>query len=284
MTRVYVEGVALRGPGLNGWAASRAILAGTEPYVRAPTVVPLSSLLPANERRRTVQTVRLALAVGTEAVEAARCDAGALATVFTSSGGDGETIDGILETLATADPEVSPTRFHNSVHNAPAGYWSIATQSRAPSSSLCCHDWSFTGGLIDAAAQAAVDDRMVGLIAYDLPYPEPLNGVRPIGAVFAVSLILAPRASATSLARLDIEVGRGAAPATALDDAALDAVRESIPAARSLPLLAALARRATATVVLDYVAGNQLVLSVAPLALGPEGDTRYDAPALATSA
>jgi hypothetical protein len=283
MMRVYVEGVALRGPGLNGWPASHAILAGVVPHVSAPTVVPLSPLLPANERRRTVQTVKLALAVGTEAIEAAHCDAAALATVFTSSGGDGETIDAILTALAGAVPEVSPTRFHNSVHNAPAGYWSIAAQSRAPSSSLCCHDWSFSGGLIDAAAQAAVDDRLVGLIAYDLPYPEPLNGVRAIGAVFATSLILAPRASASSLARLDIELSRNVGRATAMADAALEVVRQSVPAARSLPLLAALARQAAATVVLDYVSGNQLVLSLMPLAKVPDAVSRHGAPALATS-
>jgi hypothetical protein len=283
MTRVYVDGVALLGPGLQGWAASRAVLAGIAPYVEAPTVVPPSPLLPANERRRTVQTVKLVLAVGAEAIENARCDAVTLATVFTSSGGDGDTIDDILATLASADPEVSPTRFHNSVHNAPAGYWGIATRSRAPSSSLCFHDWSFTGGLLEAAAQASVDDCIVGLIAYDLPYPEPLHGVRPIGAVFATALVLAPRPSATSLARLDIDLGRELGEATALAEAGLEAVRQTVPAARSLPLLAALARQAPATVILEYVSGNQLRLSLAPLDERAEVAIRHDAPALATS-
>jgi Beta-ketoacyl synthase, N-terminal domain len=283
MIRVYVDGVALLGPGLQGWASSRAVLAGSEPYVWAPTVVPPSPLLPANERRRTVQTVKLALAVGAEAMENARCEAAAVATVFTSSGGDGETIDDILATLASPDPEVSPTRFHNSVHNAPAGYWSIATRSREPSSSLCFHDWSFTGGLLDAASQAGVDDRSVALIAYDLPYPEPLHGLRPIGAVFATALVLAPRASATSLAWLDIELCRGAGEATVMVDAGLEAVRRSVPAARSLPLLTALARPAPTTVILDHVAGNQLSLSLAPLEPRADPAIGHDAPALATS-
>jgi beta-ketoacyl synthase-like protein len=283
MIRVYVDGVALLGPGLQGWAASRDVLAGIAPYVAAPTVVALSPLLPANERRRTVQTVKLVLAVGAEAIENARCDAAALATVFTSSGGDGETIDDILASLASSDPAVSPTRFHNSVHNAPAGYWSIATRSRAPSSSLCFHDWSFAGGLLEAAAQAGVDDYVVGVIAYDLPYPEPLHGVRPIGAVFATALILGPRVSETSLARLDIELGRDLGQATVMADAGLEAVRQTVPAARSLPLLAALARRAPATVVLDHVSGNQLSLSLAPLEQRADPAIRHDAPALATS-
>ena len=56
--------------------------------------------------------------------------------------------------------ELSPTRFHNSVHNAPAGYWSIATQSREPSTSLCRDDESFQAALLEAAA--ASRDRSAG--------------------------------------------------------------------------------------------------------------------------
>jgi aconitase A len=38
--RVFVEGIGLVGPGLNGWPASRALLTGEAVYVEAPTVVP----------------------------------------------------------------------------------------------------------------------------------------------------------------------------------------------------------------------------------------------------
>ena len=200
--RVYVEGIGLCGPGLSGWTASRPVLEGAASYVPAPTVVPPSPLLPPNERRRTVETVRLALAVGQEAFAMAGRDAADTATVFASSGGDGATIHEILEVLAAPDVEMSPTRFHNSVHNAPAGYWTIAARSRAPSSSLCCHDWSFGAGLLEAAAQATVDGRAVALIAYDVRYPEPLNRVRPIGAVFAMAL--GPWARATGLSLIHI--------------------------------------------------------------------------------
>ncbi len=264
--RVYVEGIGLHGPGLDGWAASRAVLVGAKPYLPAPASIPASPLLPANERRRTVQTVKLALAVGAEAFEAARRDAGATATVFTSSGGDGETIHEILKALATDDPELSPTRFHNSVHNAPAGYWSIATKSHAPSSSLCCHDASFAAGLVEAAVQATVDDRAVALIAYDLPYPEPLNSVRRVGAVFGTALILAPRANENSLAQVDIEIAQAPGKATPMTDPALEALREGTPAARSLPLLAAIARNAPLTLSLDYVPGLRIELSLACVA------------------
>jgi hypothetical protein len=47
------------------------------------------------------------------------------ASVFTSSGGDGDVIHHICETLTQPGREVLLTRFHNSVHNAPAGYYQL---------------------------------------------------------------------------------------------------------------------------------------------------------------
>jgi hypothetical protein len=260
--RAFVEGIGLIGPGLNGWPASRALLAGSEAYRPAPTTVSASNLLPAAERRRAGVPVRLALAAGLEAIEAARRDAANLATVFSSSSGDGDNVHALCESLATPERQVSPTRFHNSVHNAAAGYWSIATQCRAPSNSLCCHDSSFAAGLLDAASQVAVDGNPVALIVYDHPYPAPLGTVRPIGATFGAALVLAPQASAGAIALLDIEFEPQPARATRMDDPGLEALRIGVPAARCLPLLAALARRPSAPVILDYVSGTHLRMAV----------------------
>ena len=46
-----VEGVGLVGPGLSGWEASRAILAGREPYTRAAAVIPAPEALPLTRHR-----------------------------------------------------------------------------------------------------------------------------------------------------------------------------------------------------------------------------------------
>ncbi len=264
--RVYIEGVGLCGPGLPGWAASRPALSGAVPYVPAPTVAPPSPLLPPNERRRSVQTVKLALAVGAEAFAAAGQEPAGVATVFTSSSGDGTTIHDILEVLASTTREISPTRFHNSVHNAPAGYWSIANRSHAPSSSIGCHDASFAAGLLEAVVQAMVDERPVALIAYDVPAPEPLNTARPIGAHFATALLLVPHPSDLSLARLDLELP-GQSAASTMTCTALEELRRGTPAARSLPLLATLARNTPETIVLDFVPGLSISLALEPMSL-----------------
>lgn len=262
--QVFVEGVGLLGPGLSGWPASRAMLARKAAYVYAPTVMTPSPLLPPAERRRTGVPVKLALAVGSEAFEhAGRAPAGT-ATVFTSSGGDGENVHRICETLACAEREVSPTRFHNSVHNAAAGYWCIATGSREPSTSLCAYDASFAAGLLEAAAQTHAEHTARALIAYDHRYPQPLHAVRPLTAEFAVAFVLTPDPTEGTFAALDVSYVQSRAAATTMGLPELEALRMGVPAARSLPLLEALARGTTQSVVFEHDGASRLHVAVRP--------------------
>lgn len=266
MIRLRVEGIGLRGPGLEGWRLSRCILAGHEPYVSAPLSVPAASLLPPNERRRAPQSVKLALAVGAEAFEAAGLSPATIPAVFASSGGDGQTIHSILGTLAGEDRALSPTRFHNSVHNVAAGYWSIATGAKAPATSLCAHDGSFAAGLIEAAAQAMTDGQPVALIAYDLPYPGPLAQVRRIPEAFAVALVLAPEPRGSGRMLMELSLNPEPCAPTPASPEALEPMRQTVPAARCLALLAALARGAPAEVNLDYLEDLSLVVRLIPAA------------------
>jgi hypothetical protein len=256
----YVEGIGLLGPGISDWPAGARLLAGETAWVRAPTVLPVPECLPSAERRRTGTVVRLALAVGLEATARAGADPAALAAVFTSSGGDGQNCHEICQVLASAERHLSPTRFHNSVHNAAAGYWGIATGATAACNALCAYDASFAAGLLEALTQVAVERTAVLLIAYDAGYPEPLHRHRPVADAFGVALVLAPAAGAASQARLSAALSD--APADGMAEAALDSLRLSIPAARSLPLLAHLARRSSGRVVLDYLAGKRLAVDV----------------------
>lgn len=264
--RAFVEGVGLLGPGLASWSSSRSVIAGAEPYRHAATVVTASDLLPPAERRRTGLPVKLALAAGREAFEHAARHPSKTATVFTGSSGDGDTLHQICEVLASAEREVSPTRFHNSVHNAAAGYWGIATRSQEASTSLGCYDVSFAGGLLECMAQVVVDGKPVALIAYDQPYPEPLHSVRRIGASFAVALVLVPEATPAAFASIEVELADERRLPTRMSDPGLEAARSEIPAARSLPLLGALARRSEETVVLEYLDGTTLRVKASPCA------------------
>jgi hypothetical protein len=239
--RFFVEGIGLLGPGLDGWSASRDVLAGSADYIPAPTNLRASDMLPAAERRRAGVPIKLALTVGQEAFRQAGRDTGTASTVFTSSGGDNDNVHAINGILATAPREVSPTRFHNSVHNAAAGYWCVAAGTHEPSTSLSAYDASFAVGLLESAMQVTVDDAIVALVAYDHPYPEPLHTVRPITAAFGLALILTPRQSEKSMAAIEVKFATGKTEETAMQDAGLEALRLGVPAARGLPLLSAIA-------------------------------------------
>lgn len=262
--KIFIEGVGVLGPGLNGWQASQAILSGKAPYLQAALAIPPSDLLPPAERRRTGIPVKLALAVGCEAIAQSQRNVAELPSVFTSSAGDGDNMHSIFDMLSQNGREVSPTRFHNSVHNAPSGYWSIATKSMAPSTSLACFDASFVAGLIEAVTQALASGNAVVLIAYDAPYPQPLHTARPISSTFGIALVLTVSKTNLSLAELEISIRRRSNTCTPVANAGLEAIRLGTPAARSLPLLAALANRSSGEICFDYIADNQLDVSIRP--------------------
>lgn len=268
-----IQGIGVLGPGLTDWRAARALLASETSYVAAPAVLPPPAVLPAAERRRAGRVIRLALAVGAEALDAATAATAATAasaadyarrlpTVFTSSGGDGDNCHELCVSLASGDRQISPTRFHNSVHNAAAGYWSIAYGCTMASTSVCAGDGSFGAGLVEALTQLACGAPAVLLLAYDAAYPPPLHAVRPIPDAFGVALLLVAPASAAELPRLQVALSD--APAAPMQHSALESLRASIPAARSLPLLERLAQRRGGTVILDYLDTARLAVEVQP--------------------
>ncbi|MEO7400205.1 MAG: beta-ketoacyl synthase chain length factor [Polaromonas sp.] len=264
--KVFVEGIGLLGPGLASWAHGREQLRGATPYLAARCALPLPAALPAAERRRAGAVVRVSLAVGQEAVSASGMDAATLPSVFSSSSGDAINCHAICSALASGDRLISPTRFHNSVHNASSGYWSISSGSMASSSVLCARDASFAAGLLEAMTQVAVEQTAVLLVAYDTDYPEPLRSVRPLPDSFGVALVLAPKRSDRSLAQwtLEPESCFSHAAADRLDIDALEQIRAGIPAARCLPLLRSVATRGAGDVVLDYLEELRLTLQVKP--------------------
>ncbi|MBI3370088.1 MAG: beta-ketoacyl synthase chain length factor [Burkholderiales bacterium] len=257
---VGIAGIGLLGPGFSDWDSGRLLLLNPGAWQRAPTLVPAPSRLPATERRRAGLIVKASVGVADQACAMAGIDPATLATVFTSSTGDPANCHALCETLATPQRLMSPTRFTNSVHNASAGYWHIAVRSMQPSTSLAGYDASVGAGLLEAASQCVATQRPILLVACDLPYPEPLHALRPVADVFAFALLLRPSADDATM-RLKLSLGSDDRPATRCADAALEALRRAIPAARALPLLQALANGAAGDWVLDDQPGLTLRLS-----------------------
>lgn len=257
---VHIDGVGLYGPGMSGWAKARPVLDGCSPLVLAPLELPPAEALPPAERRRAGLAIRLSMAIAFDAAGEACADPARLPTVFSSSSGDCDNCHNILESLASTERAVSPTRFHNSVHNAPAGYWSIATGCMEPSTSLAAYDASFAAGLLEAATQARSSARPCLMLAFDTAYPEPLHALRPIPYPFGIGLVVSPTRTEVTQATLALSLTE--APVTVMADEQLEGLRRQIPAARGLPLLRQVARGDGAEIVIDYLEGLNLAIEV----------------------
>ncbi|PKO91427.1 MAG: 3-oxoacyl-ACP synthase [Betaproteobacteria bacterium HGW-Betaproteobacteria-10] len=256
----WIEGVGCIAPGLPDWPSARAVLRGELPLTAAASILPQPSLLPPAERRRASRVVKLALALGLEAAAHAEADISTLATVFSASGADGHNCHALCEQLASADRQISPTRFHNSVHNAAAGYWGIATKAMAPCQVICAYDASFGAGLLDALGQVVIDPQITLLIAYDSEYPEPLHSKRQLPDCAGIALLLTPEKTSRSLAQISVSPSTMNADIMALPE--LEKLRRRIPALRSLPLLQKLAHGESTVVCLDYLPPMQLSIKL----------------------
>jgi Beta-ketoacyl synthase, N-terminal domain len=149
-------------------AALKVAVAGFALWNPEGRLRPQPSILPPNERRRAPDTVAVALQVAQAACANAGRDPARLPMVFASTYGDLAITDYMCSTLAKAPTTLSPTRFHNSVHNAAAGYWSIATGCHEPYCALGAGRYTFANGLFAAVLQVCADDTDVLFVAYDI--------------------------------------------------------------------------------------------------------------------
>lgn len=205
----FVEGVAFWAPTLPGWSTARAAFRGDGAAADPPAKRPAPELLAAAERRRAPDTVALALEVAAAAVREAGLEPGSLPSIFTSAHGDLAVYDYMCRTLASQPALISPTKFHNSVHNAAAGYWTIGTGCMAASSALTAFDTSFAAGLLEAATQCATDARPVLLVAFDVEAIGPLATVTTSRGLVAAALVLAPSPSERSVAAFEWSLAAG---------------------------------------------------------------------------
>jgi hypothetical protein len=240
MTTVYIEGVALWAPTLPGWEMARAAFRDEGPAADPPQRRPSPELLPSAERRRAPDTVALALVVASRAVAQSGHAAADLASVFTSAHGDLGITDAICSTLVSAPTLVSPTRFHNSVHNAASGYWTMGTGCMQASSAISAFKHSFAAGLLEACVQCAADERAVLLVGYDIEACGALACTAESRGLLALALVLAPARSERSVAALEWSLASGPTAPVSLRTTAARALAGNAMA-DGLPLFEALA-------------------------------------------
>lgn len=271
MISYLIRGIGIFAPGLKGMKEAAPVLKGLVPWQNESIKLPSPDLLPPNERRRSSDTVRLALAVSQEAIQSSGLDPKEMLAVFASSDGDGKITQQLCEAFWDPNGAVSPTRFGNSVHNAPAGYYSISVGSMKPSTSISSGDFTFLSGLLEATLLAETEKLPVLLSAYDIPFPEPLQKINPVSMMFGVSLTLE---ALDSLQEKSVPQSLKEGQAV-LSIVSLHSEKEPTPGSlpeeieksgnrivRSAPLFKALASPGEHTVVLPFEHGNRVELLV----------------------
>jgi hypothetical protein len=213
----FVNGVAFWAPRLPGWQIAAPVLRVEAAAPVQPAPRPAPTLLGPTERRRAPDTVAIALEVAGRACESAGADPKQLPSIFASTHGDLAINDYMSETLARTPTLVSPIRFHNSVHNAAAGYWTIGTGCHEPYTALTAYDDTFGEGLLEALMQAACSDRAVLLVAYDIEARGPAATMVPSRGIVGAGVVVSPHAQTNSLARVRWRTSRGGERTVALD-------------------------------------------------------------------
>ncbi len=240
---VTVTGIGLWTRGLRSWNDFRAGVGDGFASLDDDFEPPKPAAIPARERRRAGLTINLAVEVMHQAADMAAVDKTTIPSVFTSAMGDTDVTDYMCAKLATHEKLLSPTRFHNSVHNATSGYWSISAANRQPSSFVAGFRDSFACGLLEAACCAHSFGLPVGLCAYDVANQAPFTDVLAISETLALALLVAPGETAGPAGswRLELSVRPQPCQAAVPERAPLRRLAEANPTGTGLALLEALA-------------------------------------------
>jgi hypothetical protein len=257
---IAVLGIGVWSPEWADWNSAVAVLCGNVDIASNAATRPAPAILPPTERRRAPESVLLGVEVALQACTMAGIAPSELAHVFASSYGELAINDYLCETLAKAPLEVSPIRFHNSVHNAPAGYWAIAAGCTRSSTAISAGESTVGAGLLETALTVTSNASPALLSVYDVPAIGPLHDVVACTTKFGAGFVLGPDRP-DAVARLRIRRAADDKP-TELAPAAsvLHAVHRENPAARSLALLQAIARKEPGAI--RIAAGPRLMLDV----------------------
>ncbi|MFK5913386.1 MAG: beta-ketoacyl synthase chain length factor [Woeseiaceae bacterium] len=258
MKPIYINTLSVAAANLIGLEQALPVLKGKTLWQTSelPKLVP--QLLPANERRRTTSYIKLAFHVANEASLAEQ----ALPTVFASSNGDFYITNHICNSLTTEPKHISPTQFHNSVHNAPSGYWAIAAKSQMASTSISTGNSTFSSGLLETVTQVLSQQQDVLYIAYDYPAIAPLDKVSDVTEAFATAFVLSLKQTNNSYGNITLDICHDHVDKSDCINTSLNPLQDSNPIAESLPLLEALCLKNSTTLYLPYLNNSKLKVEV----------------------
>lgn len=259
--RCKVIGLGAWGPGFNQWQElSARLLQDTISDDEWQSVAPKPAVIPANERRRSPLPVKIAVETSSQALEMSGLSSADVACVFGSGLGDTEITDYMCRVLNTELKQLSPTKFHNSVHNAAAGYWTISSACMKSANSIAAYHETAGMALLEAVSQCVLHNEAVMITLFDTKAHSAYQQIFSCRDSFSASLLICPESyshSNASLASLTLDVG-AAETLTSIQNKRLDSLRDENPAAKILSLLEPIANSSDAEIVLGLSEANVL--------------------------
>jgi len=236
--KAYINAIGLQANGLEGWTNSQTILTAQQPYQAKPLSKYSPLFLPANERRRATSTIKLALRTAEETLQNADKQTKPVPTLFACVDGDTEISAKMTSAILMDEPMVSPIHFHNSVHNAPAGYWMIGQKNQQAASAISAGEYQIATLFLEAMSQLSKEQPEILLIAYDLPIDPVIESITQPRNPFAFGLLLSLYASSQNIAEINTKIINKSITTRSISDWFGDN-----QAAQFLPVLKALAKK-----------------------------------------
>jgi hypothetical protein len=260
-------GLGAWGPGFNNWSELKA--AFEKQPAEGLTTSPKPEIIPANERRRSPLAVRAAVEISWQALQESGLSSPDVACVFGSGLGDTEITDYMCRVLTTDEKQLSPTKFHNSVHNAAAGYWTISSGCMKSANSIAAYHETAGTCLLEAALQSIQHNEPVLITLFDIAAQPTWQQIFHCEQSFAASILICPQNYPTnsSLASLKFSFTEGDIAASNLPDYFQSLYQEN-PAAKILPLLQLLAEKKSARLSFPTGVESCVELEVSPESSG----------------
>ena len=274
--RCNVLGIGAWGPGFSHWHELRTHLAQEKerPEQAASEIKnasPKPEIIPTNERRRAPLPVKMAVEVSSQALNMSGLDATNVACVFGSGLGDTEITDYMCRAVNVAAPQLSPTKFHNSVHNAAAGYWTISTHCMKSANSIAAYHDTAGLCLLEGMSLCLTDGAPVLITIFDSAAHRAYQEIFDCNDNFAAAILIAPESLISNkapLATLSMHTSGASHAPPKLINRVLNKLYETNPAAKILLLLEQLANlesnklTTTDTFVLQISASSNLACTL----------------------
>jgi hypothetical protein len=183
----YVRGVGLWTPGYPSplaWCSGEADPEATKPS---------ASLLEGPLRRRATPLTRMGIEVLQQVAAIGKADLATIPSVWATAHGEHSAAIALLGMMQRGEGKLSPTKFHNSVHNTASGYASISSGNCAPSTTLTGGAELVASAFIEAACMLDEFDRDIAMVLADEPLLPPFDRADASTAL-AIALLLSPRA------------------------------------------------------------------------------------------